>query len=229
MLDDILGLVDGSSDNGTSGGGEAVATLADWVRELRAAFARVVQYRDHLQRWAWQDVREEQYIALAKAAAAEGKVILLLTIDFKEKLQETMRMRAVQSQYWEQKTVSMLCVHIRYWSDGELKHVCLDFVADDTSQDGVWVSHAFALLPVKLAAMFGRVDGVVGSSDNASHFHGAMFFAHTLLDLARALRVKLMVWNFYEAGEGKVSCCLQCCTTLLLRLLTIPCGARLLA
>ena len=144
-------------------------------------------------------------IELAKVAAAEGKVILLITIDFKEKLQETMRMREVQSQYWEQKTVSMLCVHVRYWSDGELKHVCLDFVAEDTSQDGVWVSHAFVVLTKKLAEMFDLVDGVIGSSDNASHFHGAMFFAHTLLDLARALRVKLMVWNFSEAGEGKVS------------------------
>ena len=72
----------------------------------------------------------------------------------------------------------------------------------------MWVSHALAVLPEKVLAAVGRVNGVIGFSDNASHFHGAMFFSHTLLNLAHALRVKLVVWNFFEAGEGKVCLCL---------------------
>ena len=207
LLDDILALLGCATTAAT-----AVKASADvWAGELRAAYARVVEFRDHLQRWAWQDVREQQYIELARAAAADGRTVAIITIDFKEKLPETMRMRQVQSQYWQQTTVSMLCVHVKYWADGKLQHTCLDFVAEDTSQDGVWVAHAFAVLTKQLVALMSRIDGVIGLSDNASHFHGAMFFSTTLLDLARALRINMVVWNFYEAGEGKVrACCCVC-------------------
>ena len=216
-LDELLGIevpaLDGLLDACLALVVDPVAQ-AEWIADARGFVSGIDKYQRHLLGKCVQNARARQIEKNLPDLRYQGKLMLYITIDYKEKLPYERKQQTPQSDYWDNASLSLLgCAIVWCDSGGDLRTHNFDMLSTDTTQDAVWTENGIRrlgefLLERQADGFFGDlpIAGIIGDSDNGCHFRNSSMFASILPSLAVALGIKYLAWHLSEPGEGKRAC-----------------------